>query len=44
MLVVHLAADPFAAAFNRPDVSAELSRQLKLFAQLPGAFPRSAAA
>jgi hypothetical protein len=38
------AADPFAAAFNRPDVSAELSRQLKLFAQLPGAFPRSAAA
>jgi Family of unknown function (DUF5677) len=35
-------ADPFADAFNRPDVSAELSKQLKLFAQLPGAFPRHA--
>ena len=35
-------ADPFAAAFTRPDVSAELSKQLKLFAQLPGAFPRHA--
>jgi Family of unknown function (DUF5677) len=38
------AADPFAAAFGRQDVSAELSRQLKLFAELPGAFPRAAAA
>jgi hypothetical protein len=37
-------ADPFAAAFDRPDVSSELSRQLKLFAQLPGAFPAAAAA
>jgi hypothetical protein len=38
------AADPFAAAFNRPDVTSELSKQLKMFAQLPGAFPRGAAA
>jgi hypothetical protein len=38
------ATEPFAATFARPDVSAELSSQIKLFAQLPGAFPRSAAA
>lgn len=38
------AADPFAAAFDRPDVTAELSIQLKRFAQLPGAFPTTAQA
>lgn len=38
------AADPFAAAFDRSDVSSELSKQIKLFAQLPGAFPRAVAA
>jgi hypothetical protein len=36
-------ADPFASTFDRADVSAELGRQLRLFAQLPGAFPREAA-
>jgi len=38
------AADPFAAAFARPDVTAGLSNQLKLFAELPGAFPTRAQA
>ncbi|HEY1806393.1 MAG TPA: DUF5677 domain-containing protein [Terracidiphilus sp.] len=37
------AAGPFAAAFDRPDTTSELSKQLKLFAELPGAFPRAAA-
>jgi hypothetical protein len=38
------AAEPFAVAFYRPDVSAELSKRIQLFAQLPGAFPGKAAA
>jgi hypothetical protein len=33
------AADPFAAAFDRPDVSDELLKQVQLFAKLPNAFP-----
>jgi len=37
-------AGPFAGAFDRPDVSAELSNRIQLFAQLPGAFPRRDAA
>ena len=38
------AAEPFAVAFDRPDVSAELSNRIQHFAQLPGAFPGKAAA
>jgi Family of unknown function (DUF5677) len=38
------AAEPFAVVFNRPDVSPELSKQIQRFAELPGAFPREAAA
>jgi hypothetical protein len=33
------AAEPFAVSFDRPDVSAELSKQIQAFATLPGAFP-----
>jgi hypothetical protein len=33
------AAEPFAVVFDRPDVSAEMSRRIQQFAQLPGAFP-----
>ena len=33
------AADPFAAAFDRPDVSDELLKQVQLFGKLPSAFP-----
>lgn len=38
------AAEPFAVVFDRADVSAELSKQIQRFAELPGAFPRKAAA
>jgi hypothetical protein len=37
------AAEPFAVSFDRPDVSAELSKQIQAFAMLPGAFPTRAA-
>ena len=33
------AADPFAAAFDRPDLSDELLKQVQLFSKLPSAFP-----
>jgi uncharacterized protein DUF5677 len=33
------AADPFASAFDRPDMSDELLKQVRLFAKLPNAFP-----
>jgi Family of unknown function (DUF5677) len=36
------AADPFAAAVNRPDISAQIKEQLQRFGTLPGAFPRAA--
>jgi hypothetical protein len=37
------AVDPFAAAVERPDVTAESSKQIQVFATLPGAFPGHAA-
>jgi hypothetical protein len=42
-LILIWAVDPFAAAFERQDVSAELSKQIQVFATLPGAFPGHAA-
>ena len=36
------AVEPFAVVFKRPDVSNEISRRIKQFAQLPGAFPKAA--
>ncbi len=33
------AADPFAAAVNRPDITGRIKEQLKRFGTLPGAFP-----
>jgi hypothetical protein len=38
------AADPFAAAVNRPDISAQIKDQLQRFGTLLGAFPREAPA
>jgi hypothetical protein len=38
------AAEPFAAVFNRPDVSDEISMRIQQFGQLPGAFPGAAGA
>jgi hypothetical protein len=37
------AAEPFAVTFNRPDISAGLSKRVQQFAQLPGAFPKAKA-
>jgi hypothetical protein len=33
------AADPFAVAVNRPDITAQIKEQLHRFGTLPGAFP-----
>jgi hypothetical protein len=38
------AADPFAAAVNRPDISAQIKQQVQRFGTLPGAFPRQSPA
>jgi hypothetical protein len=38
------AADPFAAAVDRPDLTARIKTQLQRFGTLPDAFPREAAA
>jgi hypothetical protein len=37
------AADPFAAAVDRPDVNAKIKVELRRFGTFPGAFPREAA-
>jgi hypothetical protein len=36
------AADPFASAVNRPDITAQIKEQLQRFRTLPGAFPGEA--
>src|SRR5262249_9969626 len=38
------AADPFAAAVDRPDITAQIKEQLQRFGTLPGAFPGEAPA
>ena len=38
------AADPFASAVNRPDITAQIKEQLQRFGTLPGAFPGEAPA
>jgi hypothetical protein len=38
------AADPFAAAANRPDITKQILEQLRRFGTLPGAFPGKAPA
>lgn len=43
-LVFISAVDPFAIAVERQDVTAELSKQIQVFATLPDAFPGRAAA
>jgi hypothetical protein len=43
-LVFIWAVDPFAVAVERQDVTAELSKQIQVFATLPDAFPGRAAA
>jgi len=38
-LLFFWAADPFASAVNRPDVTAQIKQELARFGTLPGAFP-----
>jgi hypothetical protein len=38
------ASNPFASAFDRPDMTGQLQAQLQRFATLPGAFPGKAPA